>query len=174
MNERLSSFLKNRLVAAIAAIVFGLILIFGQAQVLEVLIRFMGYVCIGGAIACALVYFVRANHDPMQVVAAVFLAFLGLIFILATTAIVDLFPVIMGILLVLGGFSDLANAYALSQVGDAGWKVTLVMGVLVLVLGILICLHPGFIADMIIAFMGVTLLLSGVFDLYMMAHNRKL
>jgi uncharacterized membrane protein HdeD (DUF308 family) len=42
------------------------------------------------------------------------------------------------------------------------------MGAIIIILGILIVIHPGFIANAIMIFIGSAFIVNGLFDLFMM------
>jgi len=173
LKDQMKELIKNKIVLAIAGIVFGIILIIHAAATLDALVTILGWVVLASAAVYFIRYFIRREDKNRSfVVIGIVLAAVGLLFVIRPDAIVNIFPIIMGIVLILGGTSDLLRSIGLSKAEVKGAVAFIIISILVIVLGILIMLHPGKVADMMATVMGISLLLNGVLDLILLALHR--
>lgn len=164
---------KNKIVIAIAGIIFGFILIIHAAAAVDALVRILGWILLVSAAAYLAKYFAqKEERETSLMVLGIILAVTGIFFVIRPDAIVNLFPLIMGIDLIIAGISDLVNAVSLDKAGVQGAKAFIVMSAVVTILGIIVLLHPGAVADMIVTVMGISLLINGTLDLIMLAANK--
>ena len=119
-----------------------------------------------GAAVYGVFYLIGFYTDSTQLMTAAGCAAAGIIFLSWPRLIVDLFPILAGVALILNGMSNLAEA------GRTKEKGTAVTAVLVIIAGILIAFHPGFIANAIVLCVGIGLTLNGAFDLMMLYKAR--
>ena len=87
----------------------------------------------------------------------------GILLITKAKAVVNFFPTLMGILLILNGLSNLTEA----SVDEENRPVVITMGVIVILFGILIVARPGLVADTLMILIGSFFVVSGIFDLSM-------
>lgn len=174
MVDTILGFAKSKAIVALAGIVFGIVLIIAQAEVLTVLVRALGIVSVAAAIVLVLMYAFGRDKAASQIVISALLAIFGIVLVAAPDALVNLLPTLLGAALVISGGINLVQAYALSQAGSTNWKMGTISSIVVLVLGLLIVFHPGAVADLLVVFMGISLLVGGVCDLLVLFTNRDL
>ena len=84
--------------------------------------------------------------------------------------VVDLFPILTGVGLACNGLSNLTT---LSMQGEYGGKwLVILFSIIMLVGGILIALHPKFIEDALLIYVGIGYIVNGIFDLILL-HRVK-
>lgn len=156
-------YLKNRTIMSIAGIVIGLVLMIWQKGVLTTLIRVMGFLMIVTAVIYAIQYLTSAVKDQTQIGYAVMSGIFGLLLVLLNQVIVDAFPIIMGLLLILNGAAALMQTW---QDRNIPWY-SKVLSALLIVLGVLIITRPGAVADVFVFLIGVGFVINGVAGLVM-------
>ena len=173
IREKLTRLSGNRLVLAIAAIIFGLILIVFRRSALDLMIRLMGVALI--ACACIYYFFLRKKeqHDLLDKAVSIFIGVVGLILILAARGIVNIFPVIIGIVMIINAFANLARIMT-SDGGNhgGGWRGSLVLQIIMLIFGFVMLFRPRYVADIIVMFIGVGVLIMGISNLVVFIRNR--
>ena len=169
MQPRMIKLLRNKMIPAILAIVLGVILIFAQKSALDLLVKIIGILMLVGAVFSVLMYLLTPYRDSMQLMTAACGAVVGVFLFANPGVIVNIFPVMMGIVVILNGLSNLAKA--LSDRTDV--LFTVLCSIVMIVCGLLILIHPGVIADAIVLTIGVTLLVSGIMDLAMLHRIRS-
>ena len=165
MEYRVKSLLKSKLVPAILSIVLGIIIIIARRSAVDLLVKIIGGLVIAAAIGFIIVYLTRPDKEagnlPMVLLTAGATALTGILIIVFAESIVNIFPIIMGIYLILNGMSHLAAGYAAPE----NRIIAVIMGVLLIVLGILIVMQPSFLVDMLMIFIGAAFVVSGLSDL---------
>ena len=165
MEYKVRELLKNKATAAVLSVALGIVII---RAALDLLVRIIGGLIITGGVALIAINLIRpANVSGNMTTILVMggLAILaGIILISCAEGVVDFFPTLMGIFLILNGLSHLAFAGT-----DPDNRIAAtIMGAIIIILGILIVIHPGFIANAIMIFIGSAFIVNGLFDLFMM------
>ena len=167
MEYKVRELLKNKATAAVLSVALGIVIIIARRAALDLLVRIIGGLIITGGVALIAINLIRpANVSGNMTTILVMggLAILaGIILISCAEGVVDFFPTLMGIFLILNGLSHLAFAGT-----DPDNRIAAtIMGAIIIILGILIVMHPGFIANAIMIFIGASFLVNGLFDLFL-------
>lgn len=173
MKEKLQNIVHERLFVSIAGIILGFLLVVMQSQALDYLVWLCGLVLVGIAIVYAFRYVVGKNSRGVGLIAtAVVSALIGLFCVMRPQAIVDFLPMLIGIGLAIDGIANIIVASSLPKSESGAPNASLILAIVQLILGVLIVLHPGVLADFIIILMGATLLFGGIVDLVVMLQER--
>lgn len=164
IREKFRNFMRNKIILAIASIVFGVILIVWQSSAVDALVRVLGIIMLAVGAVFIIMYAVQKERKAGLLVTGIILAVLGAFFLARPDFIVRLFPVIMGLILVISGITDLAGAVNLPK-GTAGKAGIIIVSLIIAGLGVLCMFHPGIIADILMVFIGCVLIGNGIFDL---------
>ena len=167
MEYKFRELLKNKAMAAVLSVALGVVIIIARRAALDLLVRIIGGLVITAGVALIAVNLIRHDTESGTMTTVLVtggLAILaGIILISCAEGIVDFFPTLMGIFLILNGLSHLAVAHM-----DPDNRIAAaIMGAIIIVLGILIVMHPGFIANAIMIFIGSAFIVNGLFDLFM-------
>ena len=167
MEYRARMMLKEKTLPALLSVALGIVIIIARRSALDLLVKIVGGLVIAGGVAAVAVYLNRKDRDKgdlkMVLIMAAAAAVIGLLLISLAESIVDFFPTLMGIFLILNGLSHLAEA-GTDQENRIAAGIT---GVITILFGILIVARPGFIANAIMVFIGVFFSLNGLMDLFM-------
>ena len=164
MNEAVKQLLRNKLVPAIASVLMGVAVLIARRAALDVMVIIFGGFVIAGALGFIGMYFFGPYRDLSALFGGLLGILVGILIIIYADAVVDFFPTMMGIFLILNGLSNVAGAAAN---GEDRILIGL-MAVLVIAFGVLILMQPGVIAEAITIYIGISLILNGVFDLVML------
>ena len=165
MKENIRTLMKGKLIPAILSIVLGIVLIIARRAALDVLVKIVGILIAVAGLAFIIAYFVRGDSNgklQLTVGPAAVAVIFGIVLFFCASAVVDFFPILMGIILILNGLSHLTMA----SVDDGDRVLTAIMGVIVIIFGVLIVLRPGFVADAVMVFIGAFFIVNGLFDLF--------
>lgn len=167
MEYKIRELLKNKAMAAVLSVALGIVIIIARRAALDLLVRIIGSLVITGGVALIAVNLIRPNDGSGNMTTVLVMGGLailaGIILISCAEGIVDFFPTLMGIFLILNGLSHLAVA----GTDPDNRIVAVIMGVIIIILGVLIVMHPGFIANAIMIFIGSAFIVNGLFDLFM-------
>ena len=167
MDYKVKQMMDSKLVPAVLSIILGIVIVIARRSAMDLLVKIVGGIVIAAAIGFIVVYLTRPDKESgnltMVLVSAGAAALIGILIISFAEVIVDFFPILMGLYLILNGLSHLTAGYA----DPENRAIAVVMGVLVIVLGALIVLQPGFLMNTIMIFIGASFILNGVSDLLM-------
>lgn len=170
MNEMAVRLMRGKIVPAVLSIVMGIALILARRAAMEVIVRIFGImIAVGGVGFIALYFFGPAGRDATALIAGIAAAAIGLLMFFYADAVDDFFLTLLGIMLVLNGLSNIANA------GMNGEEriLTGLFGVLVVVLGVLVVIHPGRMADGLMIYAGIFFVVNGVADLFLLYRMKE-
>ena len=166
MEYRFRELLRNKTVTALLSVALGIVIIIARRAALDLLVKIIGGLVLTGGLAYLMINVIRPDTtDTLKtdLVIAGLTILAGVILITCAEGIVDFFPTLMGIFLILNGLSHLGAA----GVDRQNRVVDVVMGVVIIALGILIVMRPGIIANAIMIFIGASFLVNGLFDLFL-------
>ena len=99
----------------------------------------------------------------------------GIFVIAQPKAFTAVLPIIFGLILLLDGILNLRHGIGLKKFGDPGFLSVIIVGVITVVLGAIVLIHPYGTAKFTLRIIGVALIYSGISDflvLYRMNHAR--
>lgn len=89
----------------------------------------------------------------------------GVLIIVKVDALTSLIPVVLGFLVTISGILKMQNSIDLMRLGHGTWHVAFGLAIVNIVFGIVLLMNP-FAAEMLIMFLGIALVYSGITDLY--------
>ena len=154
-------------VFAIAFIVMGLVMIIFPQFTLEMLCYLIAAVLGVLGVFNLIVYFTRDILKDVyryDFVTGVMMILVAIIFIVKSELMIDLIPVIMGIIVFWNGVTKLQRSIDLLRTGYNGWIFVLIISLMSLSFGVFIILQPDFIAQAVMIIIGISLVFGGVSD----------
>ena len=165
MEYRVKQLLNSKLVPAVLSIVLGIIIVIARRSAVDLLVKIIGGLVIAAAVGFIIVYLTRPDKKTgnlkMVLVSAGAAALIGILVIAFAEEIVNVFPILMGLYLILNGMSHLAAGYA----DPENRVIAVILGILIIALGLLIVFRPGFLVDTIMIFIGAAFIVNGLSDL---------
>lgn len=151
-------YLRNKAIIAIASIVIGVFMIIKGGTLAADMVRVIGYILIGTAVAYAASYFFGPNKDQMMLGYAAVCGVAGLVVVLLAGSIVSALPVLGGAVLILNGLVNLTQT-------DGAPAYSKGTSILLIVLGILIIIFKYTVVNAVVIIMGISLVLNGLSSL---------
>ncbi len=171
MEEMIKRLHRAKLVPALISIAFGIALIIARQSAMDVAIKIgavMLMACGAGALA---MYLFGPIKDGAQLMTGGFLALLGVLAWVFSRDLVDLFPIITGIGLILNGLSNLSTLSVPQRY--AGKGIVTLFSILMVACGILILVRPGAVADALLIYVGISYIINGVFDVVILYRVKE-
>ena len=169
MRDYLSQFKRDFALCAAASIVLGLLLLLypdTSGTILAVIIA-LALAAMGAT--HILNYLFRRFPDDigrMDLVSGLLMAGIGVFLFFRPGVLIGVLPVVMGFLLLFGGAVKLQNAIDLARLKAPLWWVILILAALSVIAGIVVLLNPFATAELLLMFLGASLLIDGIFDIY--------
>ena len=173
MGSMWQDFARNRIIVAIAGIILGAVFLFFQSRALDFLVWIMGIIALVTAAGYALTCAFGSTRNPGLIGAAIFSALVGILFISVPMAIVDFLPFLIGIILLVSGITNLMRSFAAAGLFGGIALGPAILSAIIAILGLLVIVRPGALADAVVLFMGVSLIVSGIFDIYLIIVDRR-
>ena len=102
----------------------------------------------------------------LQLVVGVVAAALGVFFLTQPRMILSIFPVLMGLFIIIVSLLSVKRAFELRRYRYPKWWAALLLALVAIALGLLILFHPYMAAETVIMVIGVVFLYVGVCDLW--------
>lgn len=174
MKDMLGSIVGNKLIMAIVGIVFGAVLVVMQKEAIDGLVSILGAILLVSAAVFVVLYALGRDKRPSYIASAIVAGVAGFVFVALPGVIVDFFPMLMGIVLIVSGIIDLAQVIAVLRHEGRSWGTAFFMSVVVIALGVFMLFYPGAIVDFMVLIIGISLLVNGLFDLYLQLVTRNI
>lgn len=161
---------RAKLVPAFISIAFGIALIIARQAAMEIAVKIAAGMLIACGVGCVLMFLFAPVRESMQLAVGGLLAAVGLLGWFNSGFVVDLFPILTGIALVLNGMSNLAPLAAPGE--NAGTFLIVLFSVLMIAGGLFIIFNRGIALPVLMIYMGVCYVINGVLDLIIL-HRVK-
>lgn len=167
---------SNSIAQAVLSILFGLFLVIWPGTTLVILVYILAAGIALSGIA-SLISYVRLNkkgqrNSAILVTGLLFLVF-ALILFLFPEVFASIFSILLGALLIVSGVVNAIRGFALRDFGGFAWVLTLVVGIIIAIGGVVIIANPFGSTMMFVLVLGVLLVAKGVTDLLVeFASNR--
>ncbi|HIV18144.1 MAG TPA: DUF308 domain-containing protein [Candidatus Merdivicinus intestinigallinarum] len=159
-------------------ILLGLALIIWPSMSTDIFCLVVGV----GALAFGIFYFARYWQTKRagfslqaELIIAIVLAALGIFCLVTPRTLLSVLPFILGVILLIDGVGKIPRAMEMRALGFARWWVELIFAVITAGLGLVLVLNPFSLVRAAVIFFGVSLVISGLSDLFMSAWaaNRR-
>ena len=170
MNVMIKRLHRAKLVPAFVSIAFGIALIIARQAAMDVVVKIAAAMLIACGVGCVLMFLFAPVKESMQLAVGGLLAVIGLLGWFNSGFIVDLFPILTGIALILNGLSNLAPLSAPGE--NAGTFLIILFSVLMIAGGLFIIFNREVALPVLMVYMGVCYVINGILDLIIL-HQVK-
>lgn len=173
MLDKIKELKLNITLSAVVMVVLGVVLLFWPASVSLMIGKVVGALLIAtGAIQIVGNLMADSNRTMGLIVAAIILVF-GIYIFVNPGIVVSVIPIIFGMILVIHGVQDIAMAFEGRSYQAPRWGVSIVLGIVNIILGLL-CIACAFgIINMIISIIGIMLIYDGITDMLIVHRVNK-
>ncbi len=157
------------LLAAILYIGFGLVLLIWPETTGNVICIFFGLILLVYGAITIISFFMHDSRQGayrFELILGIVAAALGLLFLVKPEFVLSIFPVILGIYIVIDAGLNLRRALELRHMEYSRWWIALTLSLIAMAMGVLILFRPLFIADFITMLIGGVLIYNGLSDLW--------
>lgn len=179
----MKKFVWNLTSTSLTAIVFyavcGLLLLLLPTQAITIANYVIAGIMAAVGIICIITYFsdsVIVGNFGLRLAGGLALICFSVLMFCYPTFLAKLLPVIWGLSLIVGGFGKIQASADLKRFGDRQWWIILLGAALSFVLGIMCLANPIYIAETILIFIGICLLVEAALDLvsfFVVRHKVK-
>ena len=162
MKSKTGSFLSLAIM-----LVVGVIFLAHPGDTLITAARIIGVALIViGAIGIASQVLRKDNKSLVAIVVYAVEVVAGIIIMSSPAFVISLFPIIIGLIVVIYGVSDILASLQMKKRGMDSWKIGIIFAVISVILGILILCHPFGIAANIVRVIGIVLVYKAITGMF--------
>ncbi len=174
MQYMIKDLMRRKVIPAMLSIALGIVIIIARRSAVDLLVRIMGGLVITCGFAFVAIYLTRPDPErgnlSMVLVMAAAAMIAGLLMIHYAEIIVNFFPTLMGIFLILNGLSHLTAAGV-----EKEYRIPAVItGALVILFGLVLVAQPGFIVNAIMIWIGAFFIANGLMDLILVKRMNRI
>lgn len=175
MNRRFQSMDKNSVWLSILMIVLGLVLALWPGHVMTTAVTILGVALLaGGAISAISWYRGRMRGASYLTLAeGILLGVAGIFVLAAPKLLISILPVCVGIVILVNGVVNLAQALDQRRAGYPRWTVSLTLAILTVVLGLLVVFNPFSTMEMLVTAIGIVVIYNGASNLWIESRYRR-
>lgn len=176
MIQFLKNLKANYTVSAVICMIIGLVLIIWPGTSTQVVCKVLGAVLlIYGAMQIFMYVLAKERSLYLQgmLVLGVIFAVLGAWILLKPEMIIAAVPVIMGIIIVMHGLHNTAQAIKLKSMNYEKWWLALLLGILTIMLGGVLVYNPFKVVDTVVRVIGAFLIYDGISDIWIISRLFK-
>lgn len=166
----------NYMASAILCMIFGLVLIIWPGTTTQIVCKMLGTILlIYGIIQIALYLFNRERTVVSQgiLVLGIICAVFGAWIFFRPDIVIKAVPVIIGVLIVIHGLHNLAQAIALQKEEYEKWWLALIFGLLTVGAGSMLVFNPFEAVETVVRLIGVFLVYDGGSDIWILSRVFK-
>ncbi len=170
MKANLKKIKRGKVFSAIISLVMGAIMIGWPMTSLEVIVRMLAVALIVVALYAILMFLVNGGERSVpSLIGGIVLGVIGSGLFYRPDLVVNYVPIIVGVLVVLSGLSYILESITLARIGYRYWYVSLILGLLTIVLGLLLIFYPFQAAQVVTRIIGVIIIFSAISSLWIIA-----
>lgn len=134
---------KEMILTSVLGIVLGVILIVFPNVSLDIMCKLIGIACLCFGIGSFVLYFASSKEaGTTGIVFGLCLLLLGLWIVFNTATVIKLLIVIFGIVVLIRGFIEVAQALEMKQYQYDKWWITLIISAVTVIFGFIILMNP--------------------------------
>ncbi len=156
------------LISAVMYIIAGAILLLFPETTARTICYMIAIVIMAIGFIKIITYLVRGLEQNMyknDLVVGLICFVLGFIFIFKVKLIISIIPILLGILVLISGFSKLQSSLDVKRMKNGNWMYFLIIALINIGLGLLCIFSPFKIAKTMIRLIGLAMIFSGITDL---------
>lgn len=151
---------------ALVTVVIGIVLVAHPGNALISIFRILGIALMLAGIIGVISYFRHKDEKNLyNLLFAVIEIIVSVVILAHKEFAISVYPVIVGILLILDGIGNLLDAFTMKKSNQASWKLAVVLAVITLIIGLVILFNPFVTVEVLVAITGIALIYEGVVNL---------
>lgn len=163
----------NVVISAALCILLGIVLVAWPNLTIQIVCIAVGAVLlIGGGVRLAAYFTVKDGsvYAQMNLIMGIVLAVVGIWILLQPDKVLEIIPIIVGIVIALHGINNLRQAITLCQEKYDKWWVALILSVLTVGFGVLLICRPFEALDTAVMMIGIFLIYDGISDIWIVSR----
>lgn len=173
METLLKKIKANAIVSALMCIILGIILVVWPGRTVRTVCMIIGFVLVVSGVnrLCTFIFGKDSSiYSRMNLITGVIVFLIGAWILFRPDQIIELIPVLVGIIVIIHGINDLQQTVMLCQNRYDKWWVALLLGIITVGFGVLLIFNPFAAVETLVMFIGVFLIYDGVSDIWIVSR----
>lgn len=165
------------IIISILYVVLGICLVVFPDKSLETICLVIGIIALAAGVYKVISFFLQKNRRfsvDLDLVSGVFSIAAGAILIARPSFITNIFPVIIGIVVIIDSAFKLQTAFELRADRTKNWWSVLLVAVIGIIFGFLLVFNPFEATRIALIFVGISLIIDGIENLWAVFFVKKL
>lgn len=166
----------NYTISAVLCVLLGLVLLIWPGRTTQIVCMTLGIVMLAYGIIQIVLYLLNQDRtiisQGMMLLGIVF-AVIGIWILLKPEMIIMTVPVIVGVLIVIHGLHNVAQAIALQKDGYDKWWLATIFALLTVIFGGVLIYNPFEAVELVVRLIGTFLIYDGVSDIWILSRVFK-
>lgn len=173
--KKLRKVTASKIFASVLSIVFGLVLLIWSDAAITIICQVFGAFLVIAGIVMVVSFLIDRDGiaSVMSVIGGAVAIVLGAYIFAKPAGLAKFFAIILGIIILINGVIDIKEAVTMAQRHYPKWYLSLIIGIVISILGLLAVFRPMGLANVIVSFIGVVLILNGIFDIFVTGTANK-
>ena len=167
---------KGNIIYSAVLIVIGIVFAVWPESSRSTLVRLFGIALLLSGIAIGVTFFMKRSGRqlPVNLVAGVILAVIGILIIARPESFVEFLVILAGAFIMLSGVMNFCQTLTMATLHFPLWWVGMIISILTIVFSVLVITKPGRIADAVFIVTGVFMVFDGLSNLWIAFKLRSL
>lgn len=149
------------IVISLIFVLFGALLIVKPAETLGAVSIILGLVFVAMGVLKLVEYYTSETKEDFLLTMALIAVIFGMVIIFASSTVMSLFRIIVGIWIVAVGIMDLQTVLVWKKVKSPYWTMTLLFSILMMLAGIVILVNQ----NILLTTLGIIIVVYGILDI---------
>ncbi|MGN0350430.1 MAG: HdeD family acid-resistance protein [Roseburia sp.] len=173
MKETMKRIKADMIVSAILCVALGVVLFVWSEETIGLICRALAVILMVLGVIQVTSYFMNRLNSVFHVAFGLIELLVGLWIFLRPESVVSLIPIVIGVILLIHGASDLKTAFETKKNGYESWWSILIMAVISMVCGIISIAFAFQVVSFVMKFIGFALIYDGLSDLWIVTRAIK-
>ena len=163
---------RDKVILAIIGLVIGVILLVWPLTSLSVIVRVIGAAMMVIGVYSILMYLVsgRDGRSVFALIGGILIGLVGGGLFARPEGLVAFIPVIIGIVVLLSGITNLFETFTLGRQRYGKWYISLIFALITIILGLLLIFRPFGVASFLTRLIGVAVIFDAVSNLWIISR----
>lgn len=170
MKETLKRIKADMVVSAILCVVLGVVLLVWSEETIGIICRTLAVILMVLGVVQLVSFFLNRVDSAFHVAFGLIELLVGLWIFLKPESIVSLIPIVIGVILLIHGASDLKTAFETKRNGYSKWWSIMLMAAVSIICGVTCIFFAFQVVNWVMKFIGVALIYDGVSDLWIVSR----
>lgn len=159
----------NALISALMCIILGVILVVWPELTMHAACMVIGFVLAASGVnrLCGFIFGKdNSMYSRINLITGIIVLLIGAWILFRPDAIIAMIPILVGIIVIIHGITDLQQTVTLCQNKYDKWWVALILGLITIGVGVLLIFNPFEAAGTLVIFIGIFLIYDGISDIW--------